>query len=422
MPDMIRNLIYHIWPARDNGMWRWNVAQLLRRIDQFNGQRIVSIVTDAKSDSFAAVEKAFRGTVTHFIHRRNDPALGEMVSFPELLKRVENIDPRQITFYGHAKGVKYKAGSQPMVRKWSQVMYANMLDYPSLVDDAMTKYAMVGTLKKIGNAFGTLPPSWHYAGTFFWFRNQSIFSQALWNRAALQWWGTEAWPGTIVPQEQAACLFHEGQAPTLQLYAAKTWAERLSPMWKIWQIQHARLHRASSYREVLNSLPCRRIVVSGPQRSGTTIAATMLAHDLNLPFLDERDFKTHDFSGFRKLVEQQAEFVIQAPTMSAYLHQLPRCAVVWMRRGLIDVLRSQKRIAWSREDEEKERDRYFDHSHEPIAVVKTRAWEQFQRISLSEMAFDLDYESLKGHALWIDPAARRSFGPKQTSLAQAYPR
>jgi hypothetical protein len=409
---MIKNLIYHIWPVKGRGVWQWNVKQLLRRMDQFNGQRIVGIATDDQTDSAEAVKAAFKGTVTHFVECSNDRSLGEVATFPEMMRRIDNIDPRQIAFYAHAKGVKYPIGAAPMVRRWTRTMYANMLDYPPTIEDALKRNAMVGTFKKSGNAFGTLPRSWHYAGTFFWFRNADVFSQPTWHHIPLQWWGTEAWPGVVCPPDKAACNLLEGDCQSLQLYKSSIWTGAVDEAWKQWRIKESPLLRRQSYREILNSLTTRRIIVTGPQRSGTTVASKALAADLRIPFVPETEFDTHDEGRFREILSTRKEFVIQAPTMSPYVHKMRDCEVVWMRRDLADVHRSQSRIAWVGEQEE--RDRYFDHSKDPIAMVKTRAWDLFQRSELEESAFDMDYESLRGHRLWVDADSRTNFESRQT--------
>lgn len=414
---MIRHLLMHIWPTRHTDVWRFNVQQVLKRMELFNGQRFISIAIDAATHDAATVKAAFRGTIkpNDFLVFKNDPALGEVVSFEPMLRRVETIDDRHIAFYCHGKGAKYKPNSPalPQVRRWTEVMYANMLDYPALVEDALKTNNFVGTFKKQGNQFGTLPPHFHYAGTLFWLRSARIFNQPLWHRIPRQWWGTEAWPGVICPDELAAVGFMEEQAPNLQLYSAEVWKNRLNGAWHNWMIEHAAHLRFQSYREVLHSLQRRRVIVSGPQRSGTTIAAKMLALDLKLPFIDETEFGVHDTDKFHATLRGRKEFVLQAPTMSPHLAQIPDVDVVWMRRNLQDVLRSQKRIGWGRW-EKLERDRYHDHSRDPIATVKARAWDLFQRVELGERAFDLDYESLRGHPLWVDPDNRAGFKDKQT--------
>jgi hypothetical protein len=419
---VIKNLLYHIWPVKDRGQWQWNVSQLLRRIEQFNGQRVVSVVTDEGTDTFETVKAAFKGTVTDFMHFRNNPVLGEMVSFPELLKRVEHTDPRHITYYAHAKGVKYQVGEQPMVRQWVHTMHSNMLDYPSLVEDALRTKMFVGTFKKSGNTFDGLPPAWHFAGTFWWFRNHTLFGGSNYHHAPKQWWGTEAWPGVVSPPDEAECLMMEGKAPTMMLYKRKYWQDEVNETWKQWQIKYAELRAPSTYSEVLKTiqslrrkeyLRTRQIVVTGPQRSGTVIASKMLAKDLGLTHIGEWAFGTHNHEDFFGLIEASKPFVIQAPTMSAYAHLLP-CTVVWMNRNLADIQRSEKRINWN-VHEQLERDSYFEHSQRPSAVIKTEAWQKFQRIALGERAFDLDYESLKGHPMWVDPENRVCFTERQTS-------
>ena len=235
----IRNLLYYIWPTKRSEAWRWNVRQLVRHIDQFNGQRIVAVATDDNTVSVDEVRKEFQGTVRDFLTYRNDPSLGEAIAFVDLLKRVENIDPRQLTFYAHAKGVKYKPGEQPMVRLWSWAMYSNMLAYRSLVEDALQAHTICGTFFKEGNAFGTLPPSWHFAGTFFWLRNAYLFAKDSWNRCARQWWGTEAWPGVVCQPEEAVSMLMRGTAPTMRLYQKAYWKSMVAPIWNNWQIRQA---------------------------------------------------------------------------------------------------------------------------------------------------------------------------------------
>ena len=428
---IVRNLIMHIWPTR-NGAWQFNVAQLLRRIDQFNGQRIVSVVTDANTNTLEEVKAAFKGTVTDFLHFPNDPKLGETVSFEKLLLRIENIDPRAISYYCHAKGSKYTSSDeQPQVKPWIETMHGSLLDYPDLVDDSLKTHAMVGAFRRTGRCFARGEPSSHYAGTFFWFKNDKVFNDTSWQRIPREWWAVEAWPGLLFQDHDLDYFLMSGQGPSMdgtgsamKMYSKKFWRDEAGPVWKAWQIKHAQHRRAQRYSEVLNSLSAedeRRIVVSGPQRSGTMIASKMLAHDLGLTHLDECEFDTHNFYKFYCELIRRPDFVIHAPAMSRHLDVLPKCSVVWMRRNLSDILRSQNRIGWEEHGPYHglpERDKYFDHSQEPVASIKTRAWEKFQRISLGSKAFDLDYESLSNHPMWIDKDDRKDFKERQTGKAE----
>jgi len=90
-----RNLIYHVWPVRDS-LWRWNIEQLLERIDIFNGRRIIGIVHDSQSELPEEVMKCFEGHGCEFVVRSNNP-LGEVNTFPKMLARLASEDPNEIT-------------------------------------------------------------------------------------------------------------------------------------------------------------------------------------------------------------------------------------------------------------------------------------------------------------------------------------
>jgi hypothetical protein len=426
---VVRNLTMHIWPVRGTGVWQWNVSQVLRRMRQFNGQRVVSVVTDGKTDTLAAVVAAFQGTIprSNFIHSTNDPTIGEVVGFHEMMRRVENIDPRQQTFYCHAKGVRYplKHKYAPQVRKWAGVMYESLLDHPALIDQQMKTFPVTGSFLKASPGFSKVGCEWHYSGTFFWFNNKKVFSQASWERLARAYWGVEAWPGLICPLGMAGSVFSIDRPMGWALYEKKFWEDNVVRKWKGWQIEHCNLRRTQSYQEVLGALRLDgklRVVVSGPQRSGTTIAAKMLAADLGFKYIDEMAFGTHDIHGLMRELKKP-RVVIHAPALSRFLELIPNASIVWMRRALTDVLLSQRKLGLDifahpgkpfEQNEDSERDAYGEHSSEPLAAVKTRYWEQFQRIHLGDRAFDLDYDTLNGHPMWVDSEARKEFHRRQT--------
>src|SRR6185436_2968273 len=71
-----RNLIYHVYPVRGNGVWQWNVAELLKRISLFNGKRVVAVATDEATDGLDEVKAAFANHAVEFIHVRNERRIG----------------------------------------------------------------------------------------------------------------------------------------------------------------------------------------------------------------------------------------------------------------------------------------------------------------------------------------------------------
>jgi hypothetical protein len=226
-----RNLIYHVWPVRDS-LWRWNIEQLLKRIDVFNGRRIVGIVHDSRSDPPEEVMKALEGHGCEFVVQPNADT-GEAITFPEMLERVASDDPNEITFYGHAKGVKYGAKASPSVRQWTEALYITALDDWLGVVHQLERFAMTGAFKMRGRFRSHRQCSdWHYSGTFFWFRHAHVFNRS-WHAVPQFYCGVEAWPGTLFPAEETGCLFLDGL--TDLPYLANFWRRRGNVALKNWR-------------------------------------------------------------------------------------------------------------------------------------------------------------------------------------------
>lgn len=235
---MVRNLLYYIYPITGNGTWQHNVAELLRRIRLFNGRRVVAIATDQITDPAEAVKGMFWGQVHEFIEMPNNPQLREVAAFTRLLERVETKDANQITFYGHAKGVTRPVNEGVSVHPWADLLYETCLDYPALVEDLLSRYPIAGSLKKVGHGFDGSASSWHYSGGCYWLRNREVFSRD-WRRVDPVWWGTESWPGLHFKPEEAGVLFHEGVAPTLDLYNMDYLKNRVFPELESWRKLHS---------------------------------------------------------------------------------------------------------------------------------------------------------------------------------------
>ena len=154
-----------------------------------------------------------------------------------------------------------------------------------------------------------------------------------------------------------------------------------------------------------------RILVTGPQRAGTTIAARMLAAELNYKFVPEEQVGFDNLEKLFDLYRNEKQFVLQGPCFCPYAH-LVSGAVVLMRRPVPEILSSQARISWP---EEAELDRYFT-TQGPIAQVKYDAWDNYQKPQLRERGFELDYQSLSRHPLWLEKEQRQAFKPRQISL------
>lgn len=226
-----RNLIYHVWPVRGT-TWKWNLDELKRRIDLFNGRRVIGVVCDQRSEEAEAVQAYLDGHGCEFVVMRNDQR-GESATFGEMLERVASTDPDELSFYAHAKGVKYEPQLPRSVKRWAEVQYAVMLDDWSAVKDQLQRFAMTGIFRKHGRfANHHNLGDWHYSGTFFWMRHASVFARN-WRDVPQFYGGVEAWPGMHFGRHETGCLLMDNlrELP----YQDRFWAHKGDPAMKLWK-------------------------------------------------------------------------------------------------------------------------------------------------------------------------------------------
>ena len=90
-----------------------------------------------------------------------------------------------------------------------------------------------------------------------------------------------------------------------------------------------------------------KIVVTGPQRSGTTIIARMIAHDTGHTYIDESLFEVGDFKLFKKTIQDNDTCVIQCPGLAHKAHCLNEYTdtiVLFCIRPVADIIASQNRV------------------------------------------------------------------------------
>ena len=224
---MKRNLIMHVYP-KSTGLWRRSVLHVLRRLEQFDGRRVVSVVIDTSTDRASDVCKAFCGAVD--IREVHNTGMWEMQSFEWLLSQVS--DEQGATFYCHAKGCTkdHNAGSHP----WCDAMAITNLDYPALTEYMLANHAIVGSFRNhVG--FPLSVSSWHYSGTWYWFRNDALFAPGRdWIPKTMTVYGAESYPGENFNLSQSACLFHD-RAFFPNMYDPSWWTTTGGPQLKAWQ-------------------------------------------------------------------------------------------------------------------------------------------------------------------------------------------
>lgn len=157
----------------------------------------------------------------------------------------------------------------------------------------------------------------------------------------------------------------------------------------------------------------RKVLVTGPQRSGTTIGARVLAAELGYTFVSEKDVKTHSLARLHKRLFTWRREVIQGPCFGSICHYIdtPRTLVVFMRREVSEIVASEQRIGWN--EHQWELANYFRESG-TIAAVRYECWEKFQRELMEVPWIELAHASLAQHRLWVDSEKRRHFSDHQT--------
>jgi spore maturation protein CgeB len=231
-----RNLIYHIYPVRGS-IWAWNLDQLKRRLDLFNGKRILGIVYDERSVAPERVQEYLDGHGFEFIIEKNN-AQGEAITFPHMMRKIASEHPDEVTFYGHAKGVKYEPSVPATVRRWTEVQYRVALDDWMTVREQLQRFAMTGPFKMLGRFSSHRHlADWHYSGTYFWMRNAHVFSRN-YSDVPQFYGGVETFPGIIFSKEETTCLFMDNLTidnPEPLPYYEQFWSNKANHCFNQWE-------------------------------------------------------------------------------------------------------------------------------------------------------------------------------------------
>jgi len=168
----------------------------------------------------------------------------------------------------------------------------------------------------------------------------------------------------------------------------------------------------------------KRIVVSGCQRSGTTILTKMIAHTLGYTKLDEFQVYPHNLANMSETLKRE-KVVIHSPQLTSRLHQItaPSTCIVWITRPFGEIRKSMNRIGWQIEEEE--RQKYIHrfakivkgiNYNQPIEKLKHDFWQwQKQRMKVDWIEHKYESEYMKTHELFRNSEQRKEFNPKQTS-------
>ena len=155
-----------------------------------------------------------------------------------------------------------------------------------------------------------------------------------------------------------------------------------------------------------------KILVTGPQRSGTRICAKMIAQDTGHHYVDEEHFGFLRKGCFRMMLESCNEIVVQCPALSRWIHEFSGddTIIVFMKRNPEDVIASQERIGWGYEERELEQ---YGCKKGRQARVKYDFWKKKQKPVIKHF-LEVEYESLSKHPLWVPKENRKNFEWNQT--------
>jgi len=176
--------------------------------------------------------------------------------------------------------------------------------------------------------------------------------------------------------------------------------------------------------EIRSSLgPTRQIIVTGPQRSGTTFSAKALAATLGRDFVDESAIRVSRVDVLTRLLAEQRPWVLQAPGLTFMLHHLPPVdglAVIWVLRPSGEIEASERRVGWAQRGEPAHE--FVKYRHVPrcpirsISRFKLWHWRSWQAAACRADCYELPYHSeyLRGHSMFIEKPGRDGWGIKQT--------
>lgn len=166
----------------------------------------------------------------------------------------------------------------------------------------------------------------------------------------------------------------------------------------------------------------RAIAVTGPQRSGTTIASHILADTLNFRQVDEDTFDVVDYGMWLNYLTVPSRVVVHCPSMSFALTDtmhLRDIAIVFLYRPEPEIEASVKRINLNQEREYlryKSRHASFMEVKRTMAGHKYHIWEWTQEPFLPN-TFRLYYHDMESHPMWVRD--RSSFAPRQWQSGQS---
>jgi len=157
-----------------------------------------------------------------------------------------------------------------------------------------------------------------------------------------------------------------------------------------------------------------KILVSGPQRSGTTICTKMISHDTGHIYLDQSHLEGSDsVQALKKIYNTRRNFVIQTTGEAQVIEQFSAkdTLIIFMIRPISAIIRSEIANKWSGDGVKK----LYGLSGDPrpASVIKYERWEKQKEQIINWL--EIKYSSLSKHPLFIPRRKRKGWKIRQIS-------
>lgn len=168
------------------------------------------------------------------------------------------------------------------------------------------------------------------------------------------------------------------------------------------------------------------IVVTGPQRSGTTFMAYAISYDIGWPYADEAVFNIDDRKKFNDLLLfRERNIVVQAPGMMRWIDEYglyKDILFIVMIRAVEDIVKSEVKRRWGFRAYEIKK--YLDLGATldiPISKTKYEYFEKNQRQYFKGNLLLVKYpEDVRDHPLFVPDKERVDWTIKQVNRKQRW--
>ena len=160
------------------------------------------------------------------------------------------------------------------------------------------------------------------------------------------------------------------------------------------------------------------IIVTGCQRSGTSIVTEILSKKYNIQRLGFKDLTPTDFPKLSLLLSRNVdEFITQMPTaLNFWLdlwHNFSQIHFVGVMRDTEDIVASMKRVKWRMDDFY----HWPDYLYDMVAYQKAQ-WGIMKDILPDTAWSEVEYESFKDDPLFVDKELRKDFTCNQIEVGK----